>query len=130
MPEPDPPRHAVEDDHADDGDADDGKAPCKPCKPNGEPFPADFRLEVKPGFAKDGEKKDLIYCPGGCGAGYPYPHGMVVHLTGKQGANCLGMKFGAPWTGGGDEKDIQAFAKKQTFVTNSVSTALRVLTNF
>jgi hypothetical protein len=34
------------------------------------------------------------------------------------------MKFGAPWTGGGDEKDIQAFAKKQTFVTNFVSTAL------
>ena len=91
---------------------------------NGEPFPADLRLGVQQGFASNGMKKDLIYCRGSYGAGYPYPHGSVVHLTSKQGANCLGMKFSAPWTGGGDEKNMQAFAKKQALVTNFVSTAL------
>jgi hypothetical protein len=27
---------------------------------------------------------------------------VVSHLTSKLGANCIGMKFKAPWTGGGE----------------------------
>ena len=102
MPEHDPLQQTVEDDHDDGDDADDDEASCKPCMPNGKPFLEDLRLSVQQGYAKDGEKKDLIFCPGKCGAGFPFPYGVVSHLTSKLGANCIGMKFKAPWTGGGE----------------------------